>query len=384
MTSVRGICDSRFDRVGQALQRNIDDGAEVGASVVVDIDGHRSVDLWGGFRDVEHNSPWEMHTITNLWSCTKMVTALAALLLVDRGELALDAPVAKYWPEFADNGKSDVEVRHLLSHTSGVSGLEQPATLEDFYDARGTAARLAGQRPWWTPGTASGYHVLTYGHLIGELVARISGVSLTRFVDQEIARPLDADFQIGAAAADWPRIAPVIAPVVAPMPDADIDPGVAAPDSPAARTFAVGATPEDANTGAWRRAELGAVNGHGNARALANLLSVIARGGESDGARLLRRPTIDRVLEPQADGVDLVLGIPLRWGIGFGLPCPQTLPWIPDGRVCFWGGWGGSMVVMDLDRRMTISYVMNKMSAGIIGSPRSAEYVTAVYDALES
>ncbi|MEJ2868196.1 serine hydrolase domain-containing protein [Actinomycetospora sp. OC33-EN08] len=383
MTTLRGSCDPGFDHVRAALQRRLDDGDEIGASLVVDLDGHRAVDLRGGFRDAGRTSPWDEHTITNVWSCTKMVTALAALVLVDRGELDLDAPVARYWPEFAAHGKGGVEVRHLLSHTSGVSGLEPPATLEDFYDVRGAAARMAAQEPWWTPGTASGYHVLTYGHLIGELVVRTTGRSLTRFVADEIAEPLGADFRIGVPEADRPRVAPIVPPSGSDVADG-ADPGPPSVDGPAAKTFAAGAAPTDANTPQWQRAELGAVNGHGNAGSLARILSVVARGGEVDGIRLLGPRTVERILEPQADGTDLVLGIPLRWGIGFGLPQRRTLPWLPDGRIAFWGGWGGSMVVLDLDRRMTISYVMNRMSPGIIGSERSAEYVAAVYDAVTS
>jgi CubicO group peptidase (beta-lactamase class C family) len=379
VTALKGFADPRFDHVRAALQRNVDSGEEVGASLVVDVDGDRLVDLWGGFRDEDRTTPWDEHTITNVWSSTKPVTALAALVLVDRGELDLDAPVARYWPEFAANGKGGVAVRHLLSHTSGVSGLEQPASLEDLYDARGAAARMAAQAPWWEPGTASGYHMLNYGHLIGELVRRTAGVSLTRFVADEIAGPLGADFRIGVDDADLPRVAPVV-----PFPPVAMDLEALGRESPAYRTFAVGASPADANTPAWRRAELGAVNGHGNARSLARIVSAVARGGEVDGVRLLSDRTIERVLETQADGTDLVLGIPLRWGIGFGLPQPRTLPWIPEGRVAFWGGWGGSMITADLDRRLTISYMMNRMSPGIIGSPRSAEYVGAIYEALTS
>ncbi|MEV5761842.1 serine hydrolase domain-containing protein [Streptomyces tendae] len=382
MTTLHGTSEPRFAGLRESLRQNIASGEEIGASLVVDIDGERVVDLWGGHRDAARTTAWEENTLTNVWSITKTVTSLAALMLVDRGELDVYAPVARYWPEFAAAGKREVEVRHLLSHTSGVSGLEQPATVEDLYDARGAAARMAAQAPWWKPGTASGYHVMNYGHLIGELVHRITGRSLRQFVAEEIARPLGADFQIGAARADWTRVADIVPPP--PWPSVPAATGAAAGTvSPAHKTLTGPAVaPETANTPAWRAADIGAANGHGNARSAARILSALARGGQVDGVRLLGEKTIDFVFDVQSDGVDLVNGLPVRWGIGFALPKRATLPWIPDGRVAFWGGWGGSMIIADLDRRMTISYVMNKMGPGLLGSDRSAAYVQAVYDQL--
>jgi CubicO group peptidase (beta-lactamase class C family) len=378
MAELSGTCDARFDAVREALQRNIDSGEEVGASIVVDLDGEIAVDLWGGSRDEGGTEPWTRDTITNVWSTTKTVTSLAALMLVERGQLDVDAPVAGYWPEFAANGKQDVLVRHLLSHTSGVSGLDQPAAVEDMYEWEKSTARFAAQAPWWTPGAASGYHALNFGHLIGEVLRRITGTSLRQFVADEIARPLGADFQIGAAESDWGRIADVIPP-----PPLPFDLAALGPDSLVAKTFtgpAVAAA--DANTPGWRHADIGAANGHGNARSVARILSVISRGGEVDGVRLLTPETIELIFREQSNGVDMVLGVPIRFGIGYGLPVPATIPYIPDEKICFWGGWGGSLIVMDVGRGMTISYMMNKMAPGIIGSPRAEQYSRAIYDAL--
>src|SRR5580700_278885 len=378
MAELLGKCDDQFEGLRAALARNLDSGEELGASLVLDIDGEIAVDIWGGFRDEARTQPWDADTITNVWSTTKTVTSLAALMLVDRGELDVDAPVARYWPEFAAAGKDGVLVRHLLSHTSGVSGLDQPAVIEDLYDWEKSTARFAAQAPWWPPGTASGYHALNFGHLIGEMLRRITGTSLKQFVAEEIAAPLGADFQIGAAETDWGRIAPVVPPPPLPFDLAALDPA-----SPAVKTLTgpfVAA--EVANTPGWRHADLGAVNGHGNARSVARVMSVVARGGEADGVRLLGRDTIDLIFREQQNGIDLVLGVPLRFGIGYGLPQRDILPWLPDERICYWGGWGGSMIVIDVGRRMTISYMMNKMGPGVIGSERSAEYGQAVYDAL--
>jgi CubicO group peptidase (beta-lactamase class C family) len=378
MAELLGKCDDRFDGLRAALARNVESGEELGASLVLDIDGEIVVDLWGGFCDEARTVPWSEQTITNVWSSTKTVTSLAALMLVDRGELDVDAPVARYWPEFAAQGKQDVLVRHVMSHASGVSGLDQPAVTEDLYDWPAATSRMAAQAPWWPPGSASGYHALNYGHLVGEVVRRVSGKTLKQFVAEEIAGPLGADFQIGAAEADWGRISDVVPPPPLPFDFAALD-----PDSPTVKTLTGPLVlAETANTPGWRRADIGGANGHGNARSVARIMSVVARGGEVDGVRLLGQDTIDLIFREQQNGIDLVLGVPLRFGIGYGLPQLDILPWLPVERICYWGGWGGSMIVMDVGRRMTISYMMNKMGPGIIGSERSAEYGQAIYDAL--
>ncbi|MGR7024743.1 serine hydrolase domain-containing protein [Geodermatophilus sp. URMC 62] len=376
MAEVHGSCDDRFSGVREALERQLD-GDELGASVAVDLDGETVVDLWGGYRDLDRTTPWTEDTIVNGWSTTKTVLALAALLLVERGELDVYAPVADYWPEFAARGKKDVEVRHLLSHTSGVSGWERPFSIRDMYDWPSATERLAAQAPWWEPGTASGYHANNQGHLVGEVVRRITNTTFRQFVATEIARPLGADYQVGAREADWPRIAPVVPP-----PRSDDDPQPPDPEAVVVKTFTGPvSSAEAANTPEWRRADLGALNGHTNARGLLQVLRVLSLGGTAGGVRLLSPETIDLVFDQQSDGVDLVLGVPLRFGIGYCLGSP-VVPYVPPGRTFFWGGWGGSMIVMDLDRRLTISYLMNRMAPGVLGSDRSEAYVRAVYAAL--
>jgi CubicO group peptidase (beta-lactamase class C family) len=283
MAEVSGTCDARFAPVRDALAECIDSGEELGASIAVDVDGDTVVDIWGGWRDEDRSTPWTEDTITNVWSTTKTVTNLAALMLVDRGQLDVYAPVAKYWPEFAENGKDNVEVRHVLSHTSGVSGWEAPFAVEDMYDWDGSTSRLASQKPWWDVGTASGYHALNQGHLVGELLRRVTGQHLKTFVAEEIAGPLAADFQIGAAPSDWGRIAPVVPPPPLPLDLSNID-----TNSPAFKTFTgPAANAAAANTTGWRGADIGAANGHGNARSVARILSSLSIGGSVDGVRLL-------------------------------------------------------------------------------------------------
>ncbi len=377
MALVEGVCAPRFAPVQAALASRLGSGAELGASLVVDIDGECVVDVWGGHRDAARTRLWERDTISNVWSCSKAVTNLAALILVDRGELDVHAPVAAYWPQFAANGKSEIEVRHLLAHTSGVSGWEQPMTVADMEDVPTATARLATQAPWWEPGTASGYHASSQGHLVGEVVRRVSGRGLQEFVAQEIAGPLGADFRYGAPESEWGRIADVVPP-----PPLDIDLSALDPQSPAVKTLTGPATDAaEANTPAWRAAAMGAVNGHSHARGLNRILSCLSLGGSVDGVRLLSEKTIDLIFDEQADGIDLVLGVPLRWGIGYGLPS-ASVPYLVGDRLCFWGGWGGSLVVMDRDRRLTVTYTMNKMAPGIIGSDRSQAYLEAVEGSL--
>lgn len=380
MTSglLHGQLDARFEPLRDVLEVSLGSTADCGLSLVVDVDGRTAVDVYGGFVDEARTRPWEQDTIVNVWSTTKTVTSLAVLMLADRGLVDLDAPVARYWPEFAAQGKEGVLVRHLMGHTSGVAGWNTPFAFDDLYDRESATAALAAQAPWWEPGTASGYHALSFGHLLGELVRRVSGRSLTRFVAEEIAGPLGADFQIGARQADWGRCAEIIPPPPLPFDLARLDPDsvlVKVATGPVANATAP-------NTAPWRQAEIGAANGHGNARSVARIMSALALGGVTGGVRLLTPATIEHVFREQAHGIDLFLGVPMRFGIGYGLSEPVGVPSVPEGRVCFWGGWGGSMIIMDLDRRTTISYMMNKMQPGLVGSDVAAGYLKAIYELL--
>jgi CubicO group peptidase (beta-lactamase class C family) len=379
LTTVHGTHEHRFSKLAGALAEELSIGGELGAAIAIDVDGEMVVDMWGGYMDAAKTIEWQQDTIINLFSNTKALLTLAALILVERGLLDLSARVSKYWPEFAVNGKQHVKVRHILGHTSGVSGWDAPWTIEEMYDLDKSIARLANQTPWWPPGTASGYHVVSQGHLLGEVIRRITGETAKKFVRDEIAEPLGADIHIGASAEHDQRIAEVIPPPSVQLPRETVP-----QDHPMRKTLI--SPPPDAsaaNTLAWRRAELGGANGHGNARSLARALSPISLGGKANGVQLLTPTTIEMIFHEQANGVDQVLAIPLRWGTGFALPRPETLPYIPDDeKICFWGGWGGSIVLMNPDRRTTIAYTMNKMGPGFLGSERTRRYVTLIYEAL--
>lgn len=377
--AVEGTCDKRFEGLRNLLQQNIESGEELGASIFVNLEGKDVVDIWGGYADEGRTCPWQRDTIVNVFSTTKTITALATLMLVDRGLLDVDENVSKYWPEFGVNGKEDIKVRHFLSHTSGISGWEDQMTIEDVCDVEKSTVKLAQQSPWWTPGTASGYQVTTMGHLLGELVRRTTGKTLKQFVAEDIAGPLNADFQIGALEKDWPRVANIVPPPGSlPLPPFE-------PNSIPAKSLTNPLVDASfANSPTWRQTELGATNGHGNARAIGRICSSITLEGKGDGIPLSQK-TIDLIFKEQAKGNDLVLGVPIRFGIGFGLVGNGDTfvdDWLPSGRVCFWGGWGGSLVIMDLDRRVTISYAMNKMANAGMGSEIAKEYVKTVYAAL--
>lgn len=375
--AVQGTCDDRFNDVRETLAANLAKDSDVGASVAVTLDGEVVVDIWGGWVDEDRSRPWERDTITNVWSTTKTMTSLCALLLADAGELDLDAPVDRYWPEFGAAGKAGVVlVRHLMAHTSGLPGWSEPMTTPDLYDWEKATSLLAAQEPWWTPGTASCYHAITQGYLVGEVIRRITGQSLGTFFKERVAQPLGADFHIGLDPSEFSRVTNVIPP-----PPFDLGGDTPVPE---VALRVLGNPPLEAEaawTPDWRTSEIPAANGHGNARSVATIQAVVANGGEVGGVRLLSPTTCDRILEEQCYSTDQVLGVPIRFGIGYGLPSPDT-PISPSRRACFWGGWGGSVIVVDMEKRMTVAYMMNKMGEGLVGDDRGFGILVAAYAAL--
>jgi CubicO group peptidase (beta-lactamase class C family) len=378
MAEIHGHFDRRFSALADILSASIDAGTDVGASAAVTLDGEMVVDIWGGWANAQKTELWQADTLTTVWSCTKTITTLAALVLIERGELDVDKPVAYYWPEFGVNGKEAIAIRHILSHTSGVSGWEQPIQVTDLYDWEYSTARLAKQAPWWTPGTASGYHSQNFGHLIGEVIRRITTLKLGEFLAQEVTGPLGADFYIGLPDCKAPCTVNIIPPPVLPLP---IDPETVDRNSISYKTFNGPAwEPTISWNPAWRKADIGAANGQGNARSLARLLSVIACGGEVDGVKLLSPKTCEQIFCKQSDGKDQVLGIQVQFGLGFALQ--HEVISLPPGRVGFWGGWGGSLALFDYDRRLSFSYVMNLMDSSPTGGDNGPNLLKATYAAL--
>ena len=378
MADIQGTCEPRFDAVRTTLSDQIDSGADVGASVAVFLHGEPVVDMWGGWADPEKTTPWERDTLTNVWSTTKTMTFVCTLILHDRGELDYNAPVAAYWPEFAANGKDNVLVRHVMGHTAGLSGWEEPLELEQLADWELCTQRLAAQAPWWTPGQGSGYHAVTQGYLIGEIVRRITGESIGQWFHREVAKPLDADFHIGLPESEDHRVSDVIPP-----PPIDLAAMRDQATELTAKTFLN--PPLDASAAHhawWRRAEIPAANGQGNARSVAAVQSVVAGKGQARGVRLFSPGTTERIFEEQANGVDKVLAVPLRMGMGYGLSSPPDMPIGP--RAFYWGGYGGSVIVMDTDAELTVCYVMNRMESGLVGDLRGMNLLFAAVVGLAS
>ncbi|PNS14596.1 Inner centromere protein-related protein pic1 [Sphaceloma murrayae] len=374
MSKTRGVCSPRFGEIRELLEKFIATGEELGASIVVNIDGKDEVDLWGGYVDTERQREWQQDTITNVMSSSKTVVGLVGVILAERGLIDFDAPVARYWPEFGANGKENILIRHILSHTSGVPGWDEPMTLEDICNWEKATEALARQPPWWEPGTASGYHAFTFGFLLGEVVRRVTGKSYRDFVRDELSRPLNADFQLGVQQQDIGRVSDMVPPPAT-------GPASPPPGSMLEKVFTSPPfTPTWANTPEWRAADLGGANGHTNAKGIAKLLSVISLGGEVEGRRYVSQPILDRIFEEQSFGTDLVTQDSFRFGIGFHIRGDGArLDWLPAGKICYWGGMGGSMAVMDVDRRMTITYMMNKMDNVGLCSERAKAYIQAVY-----
>lgn len=375
---IHGEFDGRFQRVVDVLKENLESGADVGASFAATVDGEFVVDVWGGFRDAAGTLPWERDTIVNVYSTTKTMSFICALVLADRGELDFGAPVAKYWPEFIANGKAGVEVRHLMSHSAGLPGLDEPVASDTLYDWERMVTLLAAQAPWWEPGTSSGYHAITQGYLIGEVVRRITGRTIGTFFREEIAEPMDADFHIGLAPSEFHRVGELIPPTVPSLADNAIG------DSIAARTFRnPSVDARDAATSEWRQAEIPAAGGHGNARSVVRAQTALANGGAAFGHKLMSPGAARIALTEQTNGRDLVLDVPMRFGLGYGLNNPKV-PISPNENAMFWGGWGGSTVIIDFDSHVCLSYVMNRMEAGALGDRRGYSLTRAVFECLAS
>lgn len=377
-TEVDGTSTAAFEPLRDLLARNLADGTDVGAAVAVVHDGDLVADLWGG--EARPGVPWERDTVVQVWSITKTMAALTVLMLADRGYVDLDAPVATYWPEFAANGKDGVLVRHVLGHTGGVPGWSRPVSVEECLDLELSAGWLAEESPWYEPGSgASAYQLINHGHLLDPIVRGATGRPLAAVFHEEIAGPLGGGFHLGVPDDALGSVADLLSP-----PPSKLDLSLLPPDNFLLRTIANPLLTADVCNGtAWRQGAVGGAGGHGNARGVARIQSVVSHGGEAHGVRLLGENTVERILEVQADGTDQLLMVPMTFGIGYGLPTPSA-PAVPQGRVCWWTGYGGAIVVNDLDRRVTVAYTPNQLAEHLVSSPRTDAYVRTAFDCLEN
>jgi CubicO group peptidase (beta-lactamase class C family) len=369
---VHGHCEPEFERVRDALAEVLASGAEVGAALAVYVEGRAVVDLWAGHTDAARTRPWDRDTIVNLYSVGKPVTAICALRLVEARVLDLDAPVARYWPEFAQAGKVRIPVRYLLTHQAALPAIARalPSGAWSHWDVMTEA--LAAQAPWWEPGAGHGYHVNTQGFLIGEVVRRITGKTLGTYLREAIAGPAGLDFFIGLPPELDGRCADLV-PRQATREDEELRRQLSAnPENlsglPLMRVNAYRNPPEISGTGvvntrAWRAAEVPSTNGHGNARAVARLYSALAGDGELDGVHVLSPEIIARATAEQVHGDDIVLQRPTRFGLGFQLTMAER-PLGPNPRAFGHFGAGGSLGFADPDARVAFGYAMNQGRGG--------------------
>jgi CubicO group peptidase (beta-lactamase class C family) len=378
-----GLVAVGWEPVADAFVRNFEHG-DVGAACCVYADGVPVVDIHMGVADPRTGAAWRDDTVALVFSTTKGVSAICANLLVERGALDPDAPVARYWPEFAANGKEGVLVRHVLSHRAGLPAIEGTFTLDKVLSWDPIVEQLARQATRWPPGEgAPGYHMRSYGWLTGEIVRRVTGRTLGTFFAEDIATPLGLDFWIGLPEVVEPRVATLIPPPESDDPELrKLMESFTAPGTMTGDTFngPSGLFHYDDmwNTRALHACELPSTNGIGSARALARLYA--ATVGEVDGHRVLAAPTVERARRVESDGTDRVLGLPMRYGLGFGLgPC---LPPACGPAAFGHSGAGGSLGFADVDARVGFGYVMNAMNLGVGTDLRSEMLVRGVNRAL--
>jgi CubicO group peptidase (beta-lactamase class C family) len=373
-----GTCDPRFFRVAEEFRRNFTERAERGGAVAVWCNGKQVVDVWGGWADVAHQREWQRDTIVNFFSVSKALCAIACMRLVDQGKLDLDAKVARYWPEFSSGGKGDVTVRQLLSHQAGLPAIRKPLPDGAALAWSVITEALAEQEPWWTPGTAHGYHVNTFGFLAGELVRRIEARTIGTLLREDIAGPLGADLAIGLPASEHYRVSDFQWPGNPAAPDLSNDAALMHWNTYWNPPGFSGS--HWVNHPRWREAEVPSTNGHGNARAIACVYAALADGGTIDGVRILSGDAIAAATEEQVNGYDLINNRPSRFGIGFQLT-QQERPLGPNPGAFGHFGAGGSLGFCDPEARIAFGYVTNDMGPRW-QNPRNRALIDAIYSSL--
>ncbi|MGQ0824267.1 MAG: serine hydrolase domain-containing protein [Actinomycetota bacterium] len=389
MTDVQGWTAKGFADVRDAFANNFREGREIGASFSAYHRGQKVVDLWGGVAEPKTGRPWEEDTIVLVFSTTKGVTAACANRLAQQGALDVDAPVARYWPEFAAEGKADIPVSYLLSHQAGLAWVDGAMTVDDALAWGPVVERLAAQAPHWVPGTSHGYHATTYGWLVGEVIRRVTGRSVGAYLRDEIAQPLGLDFWIGLPVEHEPRVAPLVSwrtPEF--LANQDIQNAIEmfmGPETVLGKALSAPGGAFSVNDDAFwnsrrvRAAEIPAANGVGDARSLARLYAACI--GEVDGMRVLTPDQLKRATTQQTDGPNTVLmNLDIQFGLGFMVRSSI----IPIGGPQSFGhfGLGGSMGWADPDAEVAFGYTMNKLDIGLAGDVRSSSLVQACYSSV--
>jgi CubicO group peptidase (beta-lactamase class C family) len=368
------IVSDRLRPLADRFIANLSSGRELGARFTLVERGEVIFDLWGGFADRARTRPFDADTLAPLFSTTKAVAALLIARLVDQGRLSYDQRVAEVWPEFAAAGKGAITVGEVMSHQDGLAGLHGPMQPADWYDWALVTARLAAMAPLWPPGTASGYHPITYGFTAGEIFRRVDGRTMGRALREDLAAPFGLDLWIGLPDSEIGRIAEMERP----HRFADFGPLTEVKRLAFLKPWS---SPGGAGAEAYRRAEIPSANGHGTALALARLMNAMACGGQLDGRRVLERATVQAASAERIAGRDLVLPFDVSWAAGF-LRNPPNMFYGPGPDSFGHSGWGGSCVFADPERGLSGAYVMNKQSPELIGDPRAVELISTAYACL--
>ncbi|MGP0031960.1 MAG: serine hydrolase domain-containing protein [Acidimicrobiales bacterium] len=378
---IGGTVEPAFAAVRSAFAENFARRDEVGASVCIAVGGTVVVDLYGGWQDTARHRPWERTTLVNVFSVGKALAALCVARLVGQGLLSFDEPVARVWPEFAAADKSRITVRQLLSHQAGLPAVRQPLRERAIFDWDGMCAVLAGHAPWWEPGTAQGYHVNTFGFLVGELVRRASGRSLGMLLRREITGPLGADFFVGVPPGELHRVGEFLGlsgpPAVTggvPLSDALVMEHHAYFNPTTLSGLGV------VNTTQWRTAELPSTNGHATARGITRVYEALAAGGRCGGTEVVAASVLAEATTEQGYGDDLILHRPSRFGLGFQLTQAER-PLGPNPGSFGHFGAGGSLGFCDPEAQLAFGYAINTMGPRW-QNPRNQALVDACYECL--
>ncbi len=391
---IKGFCDPQFKSVQDIFVENFELFEEVGASLAVTQNGKFVMDIWAGYTDAAKTRLWEENTIVCVFSTTKIMTSICILMLHEKGLLDINKPVSEYWPEFGQNGKERILIKHVLGHTAGIPSWDDPLPQEELLNWDKMTKLLEKQKPWWEPGTMGGYHAITFGFILGELVKRVTGKTLGTFFKENIAQPLGADFTIGIPNEFEKRVADLIPP------NSPFIGDVLGEDSiiykilgiPGGWNLGGDITKEHVkfcNTHALREVELPSSNGCANAKSVAKVAAAIACGGNIDKVHILSQETLNEALKEQFNGKGHLFVDGIRYGTGFGLP--SDIKPIKNPNTLYWGGWGGSVCIMDMDAKLSIAYVMNKMRTQppeesrknkFASDTRANRIVSSVYEAL--
>jgi len=373
---IHGECDPQFSKVKETFEKLYQEDREIGSCFAVYKDGNPLVELWGGFQDKDKTKPWQKDNLVTVYSTTKGVAAFCIALAMEKGLLKYEEKVSTYWPEFASNGKEDITVGMLMSHQAGICSPET-RNVDDYYNQNLMAEKLAGMTPIWEPGTASGYHSMTFGWLTSELILRVTGKSLGTFFREEVGDQHEIDFFIGLPESEDHRVAELV-PFEIVRNENSEQQKIELTEAQKSQRNSAG-TLDIQNTKAWRQAEIPSANGQGNARGLAKFYSLIVP--EDNSIKLLKDDTVNQMTTMQIEGRDLVLAVQVRWGVGFILNKHKVI-YGPVESAFGHSGYGGSCAFGDPENKIGVSYVMNRMLDNFNADGRSIELINATYDCL--